>query len=287
MTKDIAPVFCYNNIMKVKDFSEKLYKLYGPVTRARGCFLYTKKGVRITDLYQENGRAILGWDGGSSFTHLKNVLSRGQVGSFICEDYSKLNKSINILFNSERKLFFFSDKISAIKAAIDFSPNSTILFKPWSIEKEKISSIESIIYEPTLPWTDTIFILAVKLQNYTQKSILNEKLNEKLIFYKDLSINIPYALQVAITRGTYNLIEAEKNRKEKDWFIYDTIITKYWQRNGPYLQPKIPKEKYEDFVIHCLKLGLAINPDYNECSIIPFGADKGVFTSLKNSPFIY
>ena len=34
---------------------------YGPVLRARKCFLYTKKGIRITDMFQENGKAILGW----------------------------------------------------------------------------------------------------------------------------------------------------------------------------------------------------------------------------------
>ena len=30
---------------------------YGPVLRARKCFLYTKKGVRVTDMFQENGKA--------------------------------------------------------------------------------------------------------------------------------------------------------------------------------------------------------------------------------------
>ena len=65
--------------MTVTELSQQIYKRYGPVTRARGCFLYTKKGKRLTDLYQEDGRAILGWEGGSAFTHLKNVLSRGQT----------------------------------------------------------------------------------------------------------------------------------------------------------------------------------------------------------------
>ena len=32
---------------------------------------------------------------------------------------------------------------------------------------------------------------------------------------------------------------------------------------------------------------IVFNPDYREYSIVPFGADKGVFTKLKNSPFIY
>ena len=42
---------------------------------------------------------------------------------------------------------------------------------------------------------------------------------------------------------------------------------------------------YQKFVLHCLDLSLVISPDYNMPSIIPFGADKGVFTKLKNTPF--
>ena len=70
--------------MNKTEFYNELYTRYGFVTRARNCYLYTKKGVRITDCYQEGGRAILGWEGGNAFTHFKNVLCRGQVGSFIC-----------------------------------------------------------------------------------------------------------------------------------------------------------------------------------------------------------
>ena len=74
-------------------------------------------------------------------------------------------------------------------------------------------------------------------------------------------------------------------RKETDWFIYDSILTKYWTRKGPYLFPKIPQEDYDRFVLHCLSLGIIINPNYDSPSIVPFGADKGVFTKLKNTPF--
>ena len=81
------------------------------------------------------------------------------------------------------------------------------------------------------------------------------------------------------------MIDALKTRKETDWFIYDKVITKYWQRKGPYLFPKIPQEKYDDFVLHCLDCNLLINPDYNNASIVPFGADFGVFSNLKNHPF--
>lgn len=262
--------------MNKDTFFHELYNLYGPVTRARNCFLYTKKGVRLTDLYQENGRAILGWEGGNAFTHFKNVLSRGQVGSFLCEDHSRLTKAVSSLLNSQRKLFFFSTKIDSLKAGLQFSSDNTAVYMPWNPEHKEWSDIDAVVFAPPLPWTDSLFILAVKTELAEKDQLV---LNNK--------ITVSFALQAAISRAIYNLIEAIKVRQEKEWFIYDPVITKYWTRKGPYLFPKVPSDKYDDFVLHCLNLGIVINPDYNEKSIIPYGADKGVFTCLKNTPFAY
>jgi len=255
--------------MKTSEFAEELYKRYGAVTRAKNCFLYTKKGVRITDLFQENGRAILGWEGGSAFTHLKNVLSRGQTGSFICEDVSRVAKAVSLLLNSERKIFYFNSKADALKAATTIAPESTSTYKPWTAESVNWEDVSCVVMAPPVPWTDTIYLLAVKDSKETPAG----------------TIKLPYAMEAAITRAIYNLIDAIKTRAEKDWFIYDPILTKYFERKGPYLYSKVPAEKYDNFVLHCLDLGIAINPDFNNPSIIPFGADKGVFTKLKNSPF--
>lgn len=255
--------------MKKQIYFNKLYDMYGPVTRARNCFLYTKKGIRLTDMYQEDGRAILGWEGGNAFTQFKNVLSRGLVGSFVCEDHSRVEKAVSQLLASNRKIFYFNNKVDALKGGIFCSPQGTAVYKPWNTNNTDWSQVDSVIIEPPLPWTDTVYILAIKEEPELPLS---------------RTIIIPYALQTAIARSIYNLVEALQNREEKDWFIYDPILTKYWTRKGPYLTPKIPQEKYDDFVNHCLNLGIVINPEYND-SIIPFGADKGVFTKLKNSPF--
>ena len=74
-------------------------------------------------------------------------------------------------------------------------------------------------------------------------------------------------------------------RKETDWFKYDSVLSKYWTRKGPYLFPKMNEEMYKKFVVHCLDCSILINPEYNSPSIVPFGADMGVFTKLKNNTF--
>lgn len=261
--------------MNKTEYFNELYKLFGPVKRARNCFLYTKKGIRITDCFQENGRAILGWEGGSAFTHFKNVLSRGQVGSFITEDSSKLKKAVEKLLSSKRNIFFFSNKMQALKAGLEIAKDGTGIYAPWLKSNVKWEDCPALIITPPLPWTDSLYILAVKEELLSQENHFQNQ------------IKIPFALQVAITRAIYNLIQAMQTREEKDWFIYDQVLTKYFERKGPYLYPKIPENKYDDFLLHCLKFGICFNPDFNEYSIVPYGADKGVFTSLKNSPFKY
>lgn len=259
------------------DFYNELYTRYGTVTRARNCYLYTKKGIRVTDCYQEGGRAILGWEGGNAFTHFKNVLCRGQVGSFICEDSPRINKAVSSLLVSDRKVFFFTSKMDALKAGLLISSDSTACYKPWNEGNGVACNSTCVVIQPPLPWTDSVYLLAVKTEVVTPE--LCKQLPNQTV--------IPFALNTAITRALYNLTAALQIREEKDWFIYDPVLTKYFERKGPYLRPKMDEEAYDKFLLHCLDLGIAFNPNYNEESIIPFGADRGVFTCLKNSPFSF
>lgn len=246
-----------------------LYSKYGIVTRARGCFLYTKKGERLTDLYLENGRAILGWDSKNAGTFFKNMLNKGLTGGFICEEHSRLDKAVSSLLNSDRKTAFFATKADALKAGLALSPQSTSIYRPWNPGKADWTDTDCVIIVPPLPWCDNTYLLAVKGET------------------KDLAVQIPlaFAQKTAITRAIYNLVAAIDERQEKDWFIYDPVLTKYWERKGPYLFPKISENEYDAFVSHCLDCGLVINPNYNEPSVVPYGADAGVFGRLKKTPF--
>lgn len=258
--------------MNTKQLYKEIYNRFGFIKRARFCFLYTKKGIRLTDMFLEDGRAILGWQSDSIFTQFKNTLNRSLVGGFITEDHSKVEKAVSEVLHSKRKVLYFTNKADAMKAALSFSVNNTSVYTPWNQSGINWNDVDSAVIKPPLPWTDNIYLVAVKEELYTENDSLNDT-------------KFPYAVEVGIARALYNLIEALQTREEKDWFIYDTVLTKYWERKGPYLYTKVPSEKYDDFVKHCLDCGIVINPGYNSPSIVPFGADKGVFTKLKNNPF--
>ena len=231
-------------------------------------------------MFLENGKAILGWDSGNAGTFFKNMMNKGLTGSFICEDKPRIDKAVSELVGKECCVFFYNNKTDAVKAAVATGAKNIVSYRPWNKEQEDLANADAVIIVPPFPWGEEIVILAVVSTSSTTTNTTG--VVEPV---ETTSIKIPFSLQTALTRAIYNLIAALPLRTEKDWFIYDTILTKYWERKGPYLYPKISENKYDEFVKHCLDCNIVINPSYNEPSIVPFGADKGVFTKLKNNPY--
>lgn len=309
--------------MNKEEFALEIFKRYGNVKRARNCFLYTAKSVRLTDLCQEDGRAILGWGGSSAFTMFKNALGRGANGSFFTDYSYRLEKAVSSLLDSKRKILCFYKK-SAVFEAADFvqrnnffinknslaqtetsssnqkileqtenflsnqprsEKQSEIFYKPWLLSQDgksiNWSEKSLVILQPPLAWASELYILAIKSENQQSSEIL-EKIKSK---FQEEIVCLPSPLKAAYARSIYNLIQALQERSEKDWFLWDTVLKNYFVRKGPYLFSKIPQNKYDDFVLHCLDLGILINPDFEKASIVPFGADRGIFSCLKNKAF--
>lgn len=271
--------------MEVKKYYEEIRRRFGNVRRARGNFLYTQKNVRLTDLYREEGRAILGW-GNGAYTIFKNTLNKGLAGSFLTAERERLERAVSAILNSKRTVFVFPKKENALQASLIFCKESTAFFKPFAKnahgEPIDFSATKSVVLYPPLAWTKNIFIVAVLCDN-SEKEFFEEQLKLAGIFPQTL----PPAFEAAASRSFFDLIAAQKTFCEKDFFIYDKILTKYWRREGCYLRPKIPPEKYDEFVLHCLDCALAISPEYTADSIVPFGADEGVFRKLEKTPFIF
>ncbi|MBQ4015712.1 MAG: hypothetical protein II610_10755 [Treponema sp.] len=265
--------------MKIERFYSEIKKRYGIITRARGPFLYTQKNIRLTDLNQEGGRAILGWDS-SAYTVFKNILSKGLAGSFETAHFPRLQKALSELLKSERKIFLFSSKRAAMEAALLLDANSASVYKPFI--GVDYSAVRNVIVAPPLPWTNNFWVLAASGLDQDKDSRVER--GQNVIAGLDPAIlpseKFPPALLAAAARSVYDLVAALKVRQEKDFFIYDKVLTKFFERRSCWLRPKVPQEKYDDFVLACLDAGVAINPDYNADSIVPYGADKGVLKKM-------
>ncbi len=261
--------------MRLDRYYSEIKKRYGIVTRARGPFLYTQKNVRLTDLCQEGGRAILGWDA-AAYTVFKNILSKGLAGSFETAHFGRLQKAASDLFQSPRKIFLFSSKKAAMEAALLLDANSASVYKPFN--GVDYSAVKNVVYAPPLPWTNNFWILAAR--DFGQETAQK---GAALSGQESVPISgesFPPALLAAAARATYDLIAALKARQEKEFFIYDKVLTKFFERRACWLRPKIPQEKYDDFLLACLDAGVVVNPDYNSDSLVPYGADNGVLKKM-------
>lgn len=263
--------------MLKEEYYSEITARFGKIKRARGIFLYTEKGQRVTDMYLENGRAILGWGNGNgtngtnAFLKFKNIINRGLTGSFETDFQGQLDHAVSDLLDAQCRAFVFFDEDKAEKAALSFS-KKLVKYVPWVglvHDDEKVNDFECVLITPPLPWTDNLFILAVRHDITT-------------LFLPE---RVSGAILGALARAIYDLIAELPNRQEKDWFLYDVFLKDYFERRGCYLFPKVAKDKYDDFVKHCLDCNLAVSPDYNVPSIVPFGADKGVFSLLKKNPW--
>ena len=263
--------------MITEEYYSEISARFGEIKRARGTFLYTEKGVRLTDMYLENGRAILGWGNGNgtngtgAFLKIKNIINRGLTGSFETDFQKQLDKAVSDLLRAECRALVYFDTAKAEKAALSFSTR-LVKYVPWVglvHENEIVKDFECLLITPPLPWTDNLYVLAVR-NDITA------------LFYPE---RVSGAILGGLSRSIYDLIAELPCRGEKNWFMYDVYLKEYFTRKGPYLYPKMQEKDYDDFVKHCLSCNIAISPDYNVPSIIPYGADKGVFTLLKNNPW--
>ncbi|MBP5577031.1 MAG: hypothetical protein J6X67_09755 [Treponema sp.] len=275
----------------------EIFLRYGNIKRARGNFLYTEKGVRLTDLYREGGRAILGWgsEGSGAFTVFKDVLQRGLTGSFATAMTYRLQKAISELLFSERKIFVFGSRKDALLGAQKFSGDISF-YKPWALTQDSspvdFSATDCVIVEAPFPWAGETELLAVKEGLLANEAASEEKPSDACQatdIQAELgglrTIRLAPVTEAALARSIYDLIAAIQSYSEKDFFIYDKYIAPYWLRKGPYLYPKVSKERYKDFLLFCLDCQLVPPPSYEQNGIVPFKADKGVFAKLGKSSF--
>jgi|GEM_PF-310748 len=304
----------------VRRCNDELIKRYGAVVRARGPYLYTQKGVRLTDLYLDAGRAVLGrgCSGSNAFRVFKNTLERGETASFPSAYNTRFQNAVLSLVPGYDYAAWFSSEASLLQAAASYlskdgntalpasQAESTLrvkLWRPWQSESPdsaKEAPCETLGGEP-LPAGGTEAEMEAGIQTGTEAVPVAEgmlalypplALQEAGIIAVFKAVSEPFppsdlcsgALLNALTRSIYDLKREIPKRGEKEWSRFDTVLGTYFARTGPYLSAKINGDRYDEFVRHCLDCTLLI-PPYPELAIVPHTASEGDFSRLKRNPF--
>lgn len=268
---------------------DEIKKRYGNVKRARGIYLYTEKSVRLTDCFLDGGRAILGHGGGKAKTAFKDCFERGANGFYDSGLLSAFEKAVKqLLPRNFTTIRLYTEKTAAPLEGISFSLESArekaepVLWRPWleisgkSTEQPtgypKIQIVHNVDGDfPTIVKIVPPFPYATELCVYTFSTACGEEMLQNLP-KNDI---VPAPLLAAFTRGFYDLKIALGTYTENDFKANSKVFEPFFIRNQCYLFPKIPEEKYKDFVLKCLDIGIVISPDYNVPSIMPWKANPG------------
>ncbi|MBE6344978.1 MAG: hypothetical protein J6B32_01130 [Spirochaetaceae bacterium] len=297
----------------------EIQRRYGTLQRARGCYLYTRSGHRLVDMYQEFGRAILGWGNSKAMLQFKNIMNRGLTGSFITDYSYGLERAIKTLLPEYKEIRWFSSLDSAekaialyygtdIKIPLGEHPVLDTVTDMFAEEMQDLAFFEWLTINGVprwRPWLDEAWF--ADSQNIPDKVFhIEPHIHDAVVIVPPLALARSYYIiafndsegrqippsdillppvMAATTRAIYDLIDELHIRSEKDWNLFDKVLLKYWKRRGPYLLPKIPLLKYKDFFAHCLDCGIVISPNYRNPSIIPYGANIGDFRKLAKNPF--
>lgn len=289
-------------------------KRYGNVKRARGIYLYTEKGVRLTDCYLDGGRGILGHGGGKAKTAFKDCFERGANGFYDSGLIPAFEKSVKKLLPAEyTEIRLYSEKTAAMLGETSFSLESTqkkagavseqtscvlessqkktepVLWRPWLDFAGKITEQPTgypkieVVYNVTGDFPAIVkivppFTYATDISVYAFSKACGEEMLQNL----PKNDVVPSPLLAAYTRGFYDLLNSFSLFTEKDFKANSKALEPFFTRNQCYLFPKIPETQYKDFVLKCLDAGIVISPDYNVPSIIPWRANPGDIKKISN-----
>jgi hypothetical protein len=264
----------------------ELLRLLPPVLRARDFRLYTQGGRRFVDLWQNNGRAILGHTPPNLLRELKNTANRGLMSPFPHPLEKRLNKALVKLFPN--KIFrIYADDASLYRALESAGfPRNISIPDPAFTPKTAPGAIS--LWRPFLNLSNTNAATAL---SSLLIPILPFSLSPKVLVLEESrspefppSDIIPPLILAAAARGIHDLIAATPERGSTVFPKINKILyggtaaansgegpAKKWRRQGIYLTytSAVDEDSYAALFRRFLDGGFLLPPSPHEPLILP------------------
>lgn len=242
------------------DFNERITKLYGYAKRARKCYIYTEKGVRLTDMYLQGGRAVLGWGEGGARCCLKDALAQNHSGMLPGGHRKRLNRVLKQLFpHFSSFACFFSRKAAELFLKEMGFVNVPTVFPFYSGSDEGVSAA---IIVPPYPFAEITVVAFNSNRPVT------------------VECDVPGAILAAVSRAFYDSALEKFRPREEALSKFDDKICRFWTRDNMLLYPKISEADYPNFFEECLKQKILISPCFSVPSFLPHWASPGDLKGL-------
>lgn len=244
-----------------------LWNLLPSVRRGRGYRIYGDDGNRYLDLYQDNGRCILGHRPGRVFLELKSSLSKGLVSAYPSSSHQRrLEKAIHMLIpgfsdyrlytsdcRAEQAISAYFDSGSGeevvVDPVLDNDKNKTSLWRPFL---EHLDWNQEVLL-PVLPFPMGLGICIVLFRNRPPPQV-------------PISDPIAPFLLAGLRKAIYDLMIYTRECNRENWEHFDSGP---WHRIGPYLVAEGDRESYKRIFEECLSGGILLSPKFPGPSIIP------------------
>ena len=245
-------------------------RLIPRILRARDFHLYTEGGKRLTDLWLEGGRALLGHKPPKVLVELKNAAERGLFCSLPHPMERRFLKALEVLFPG-RVFRLYTDESSrsrALKEAGFSEEDEVFTWRPFLNDGGQLPSV----LEPVLPWPQGPAVLVL------------ERSMEASFPSGDL---VPPVLLAPAARALYNLAsELKAPAPNRGCPRYHKIAKALggqkaenyiWRRNGIYLtvEEGTNREKYKELFLRFLEGSFLIPPSPCEPLILPGAMSDG------------
>jgi hypothetical protein len=269
----------------MSDAAHRRLRLLGRVRRARGFRLYTERGTRILDLYQDGGRAILGHHGSRPSLELKNATDRGLTAAVpsawearvaaaarelispasTVRIYAGMERTLHLLLRAAGAPAEVADPVFAV--ARGDSPPGLSLWRPFLPDGAfSFASCRALVPVLPFPGDQPPGVLLVR------DTALLERLPQSDI--------VAPARLAPLSRAIADL--AAELRKGSASQLPGGGVPGF-SAVGRYLVPQFPASEYDDRFRRFLEMGVLISPETNEPSILPAEISSGEFALLRRA----
>jgi hypothetical protein len=252
------------------------------IARARGFRLYDLRGRRYIDLYQNNGRAILGHRPDGLTQVMKSTASKGLIAEYPSVYDGRLEKILKLMFpdylyfrlyaNRERTLEAVSQGVQAKVSAgsiadpamSDVISGKTAFWRPFLPQRR----YEQETLLPIMPFPGSFVpdIVCIKTKAVAKRMPPSDMISPLLI---DLLVKSVSQLirQLHSTAG-----EGSEFQRLIDVFT--------WDRRGPYINTRMDSVTYMELFKKALEMGILLPPGETYPIIIPREFSEGEIEGL-------
>ncbi len=272
--------------------------LLPPIRRARGWRLYAENGKRFLDLWQDDSRGILGAKGTGVGTVAKAAVDKGLCSPLPSVHGQRLKAAIRKAWPGWEGIRFFADSSQAAKAlgletaggesGADFlhdparelcdpdrgralnAAGSILLLRPFS---EHLGGDESGFRAAwlRLPCPRVLAPIVILFRETAEAAPPVEP--------------VPPILLASAVKALAEYCGYRAAVGEESWKRADRRILRLFERRGPWLFPRCPREAYGRLFRAALDKGILLSPDPGLPSMLPGEFDDGELKILADLEF--